>query len=224
MFLETLMVGGGAMAAWFGRKTAPVRAVVNFVKKKFTGTKLGQSIILGNAEETIKNEYEVEKESLRRDIADLNVEKSMLKRLKEELEFLEFASKDETATEEERESFKYELGVKKNQHDITLQGIEQKESLIKNRQDALVAYEKTTLKERLAQAQIAQIVFKQKNDIEESQKRLDTVSIMGHGTMTNDVISRYSGHSDLNTNVNTVKRFEMKQRYKKFLEGKNKGN
>lgn len=222
MILESLLVGGGALTAWFARNTAPVRAVVGVVKKRFMRTKFGQGMILGNAEENIKLEYEAEKEALRNDKAELAVDKSLLKRLEEEIEFLEFAKEDQDLTQEERDSYKHEFGVKKTQRDVTLQGISQKEALIKNREESLKAYEKTVLKERLAQAQIAQVVFKHKNEIEESQKRLDKVSVMGHGTMTSEVIARYTGHSDYSVNDNVVKRFEMKEKYRKFKEQKGK--
>jgi hypothetical protein len=222
MLFESLIVGGGALAAWFARNTAPARAVVGVVKKRFMRTKFGQGMILGNAEENIKLEYEAEKESLRNDKAELAVDKSLLKRLEEEIEFLEFAKDDADLSQDERDSYKHEFGVKKTQRDVTLQGIAQKEALIKNREESLKAYEKTVLKERLAQAQIAQVVFKHKNEIEESQKRLDKVAVMGHGTMTNEVISRYTGHSEYSVNDNIVKRFEMKEKYRKFKEQKGK--
>jgi len=222
MLFELLIVGGGALAAWFSRNTAPARAVVGVVKKRFMRTKFGQGMILGNAEENIKLEYEAEKESLRNDKAELAVDKSLLKRLEEEIEFLEFAKDDADLSQDERDSYKHEFGVKKTQRDVTLQGISQKEALIKSREESLKAYEKTVLKERLAQAQIAQVVFKHKNEIEESQKRLDKVAVMGYGTMTNEVISRYTGHSEYSVNDNIVKRFEMKEKYRKFKEQKGK--
>jgi hypothetical protein len=223
MILETLLVGGGALAAWFARNTAPVRAVTNTVKNRFTRTKFGQSMILGSAEDNIRAEYESEKQTLRNDKASLSVDKSLLKKLEDEIEFLDFACNDESLSTEERESYKQELGIKRSQHTISLQGITQKESLIKNREESLKLYERTTLKERLAQAQIAQIVFKHNNEIEEYQKNLDKISVMGHGTMTTDVVSRYTGHSDLSVNNNIVNRFEMKEKYRKFKE-QQKGN
>lgn len=214
MLLE-LGIVGGVVGLFMARNTKPVKGVINGTKKLFVKSKIGQSIILSNAKDTIKTEFIKEKESIREDAIELEVEKRSLLKKEEYLQFLEYAISDEELGEEEKMQFQKEKEVKDTEIKVLRESILEKEQIINRRVESLGSYEVNVLDKRLAEAEIAEIIFKQQNCLNKLQNKLEEVEHLGESTMTNSVISRYLGDSAVKSKISVNRRYELMEKYNK---------
>lgn len=218
MFLELGAIGG-AIGLWLARNTKPVKYVTNTAKGWFTKTKVGQSVILSNAKDTIKNEFNSEKEKLREDILDLEIDRKTFYKKQEYIQFLKFAISDESTSEQEKDEYKRELETKEGELAILEEALKQKEALIENRETALDSYQSNVLDKRISEAELAEVVFKQQNQVEKYEKDLENIEKLGDNSMTNNVVSRYAGGTYSDSKIRVARRYELLDKYRK-----NKGN
>lgn len=214
MLIE-LGIGAAALGGlWLSRNTKPAKFVRSAVSGWWGKTKLGQSVILANAKDNIKNEFNSEKEKLRNDQLDFNLDKKTFEKKAEYIRFLEFAIESGDTTPEEKEDYKKELETKRGELEILRESLRQKEALIDNREKALDSYQDNVLEKRISEAELAEVVFKQQNQVEQYEKDLENIETLGDSTLTNNVIARYTGtHKD--SKIKVARRYELLDKFNK---------
>lgn len=215
MILE-LGVVGGVIGLFLARKTKPVKAVIGAGKNIVMKTRLAQSFVLSNAKDNIKNEFNSEKERLREDIIELEIDKKSLSKKQEYVKFLEFALQDSEVSEEERHQLDKEKSIKETEISILLEAVNQKELSITQRGKSLEQYQNKVLDKRLSEAEIAEIVFHQQNKIDDLQSKLEQVETLGDNTITNSIVSRYASGGVMKSTLPIHKRYELLEKYKKI--------
>lgn len=215
MILE-LSVVGGVIGLFLARKTKPVKAVIGAGKNIVMKTRLAQSFVLSNAKDNIKNEFNSEKERLREDIIELEIDKKSLSKKQEYVKFLEFALQDSEVSEEERQQLDKEKSIKETEISILLEAVNQKELSITQRGKSLEQYQNKVLDKRLSEAEIAEIVFHQQNKIDDLQSKLEQVETLGDNTITNSIVSRYASGGVMKSTLPIHKRYELLEKYKKI--------
>jgi len=213
MFIELGIIGGIA-AAWFGRNTKPVKIVTSPIKRWWSRTRFGKSVILANAKDGIKNEFINEKEKLNNNILEANIDQKTLNKKEEYIEFLNYAINSDQCTDEEKLEYSKDLEVKETELKILRESLNQKLSLIEGKQKALDAYESNVLDKRLSDAQLAEVLFKQEGIIGELQKDLDKINNLGDSTMTNNIVSSYIGNTT-DSGIKVARRYELMDKFKK---------
>lgn len=213
MLLELGLLGGAA-GLFAARNTKPVKGVLGFFKRMIIKSKTGQSLILANSKDSIKNEFTAEIDKLKEDSVDINLDKKSLAKKEDYLKFLTFALEDETVSQEEKETYRKEYDLKRAEIEVLRESIIQKEVLIEERSKALKTYEEHVLEKRLVEAELAEVLFHQENKVNELKKKLDNVEMLGDNTMTNRVIERFSGGS-VGSNIPIGRRYELMERFKK---------
>lgn len=214
MLLE-LGVVGGLVGLFMARNTKPVKAVINSGKNLLMKSKMAQSLVLSNAKDTIKNEFNSEKENLREDIISLEVDKRSFDKKKEYIEFLNYALNDDEVSNEEKQQLEKEKEIKETEINILSESIKQKEVAIEQRSKSLEQYKNSVLDKRISEAEIAEVVFRQQNDIDKLQKKLENVETLGENTLTNSIVSKYASGGVIKSNISIGKRYELMERYKK---------
>lgn len=215
MILE-LGVVSGVIGLFLARKTKPVKAVIGAGKNVVMKTRLAQSFVLSNAKDNIKNEFNSEKERLREDIIELEIDKKSLSKKQEYVKFLEFALQDSEVSEEERHQLDKEKSIKETEISILLEAVNQKELSITQRGKSLEQYQIKVLDKRLSEAEIAEIVFHQQNKIDDLQSKLEQVESLGDNTITNSIVSRYASGGVMKSTLPIHKRYELLEKYKKI--------
>lgn len=215
MILE-LGVVSGVIGLFLARKTKPVKSVIGAGKNVVMKTRLAQSFVLSNAKDNIKNEFNSEKERLREDIIELEIDKKSLSKKQEYVKFLEFALQDSEVSEEERHQLDKEKSIKETEISILLEAVNQKELSITQRGKSLEQYQNKVLDKRLSEAEIAEIVFHQQNKIDDLQSKLEQVESLGDNTITNSIVSRYASGGVMKSTLPIHKRYELLEKYKKI--------
>jgi hypothetical protein len=220
MLLE-LGIGASVLGGlWFARKTKPVKFVKNTITGWWTKTRLGQSVILSNAKESIKNEYNREREKLREDQLEISIDLKGLDKKEEYIRFLQFALEDDSVSTEEKTEYKKELETKQGELEVLKEALKQKQSLIENREKALDSYESNVLDKRLSEAELAEVVFKQQQQVEKYERELENVDTLGDSSLTNSVISRYTG-THTGSKIKVARRYELLDKFRKNQEDNN---
>lgn len=210
---------GGLIGLFMARNTKPVKAIISTGKKYVIKSRLAQSVILSNAKETIINEFDKEKQEVREDMIQIEIEKKQLYKKQEYLNFLNYSINESIngseISEEECEQLQSEKQIKEIEINVLDESIKQKENIIEQRLSSLKNYEKNILDKRLTDAEIAEIVFKQNNSLDKLQGKLQYVENLGESSLTNSVIMRVTGEGIIKGKMSINRRYELLEKYKK---------
>lgn len=204
----------GSIILFLARKTPPIKALINASKRVVTKSQMGQSIILSNAKDTIRNEFEREVEKLNEERQALQTDEKILERKKDYVELLQRAINEEELSNEERGLLTKELDLKRTEINILVEAIKQKSCIVEQMEVSLKDYSTQVLDKRLVEAELAEVAFHQERKLRELQGKLAELGHLGETSMTSLVVQKYTTSSTEASSIPIGRRYQILNKYR----------